>query len=151
MFIGIGGSGCVAQFAAYRFSHLNIQAEAYDNDYQIIIQTMRATENDIVVGISHSGQTKIVINGLSTAKDLKATTVGISNNIIPQMKNSCDFFLCTSFKENKVKAAAISSLNLQICIIDLLYLLVAMNKRSLWDIGAVNNKIEKELRVKVKS
>jgi DNA-binding MurR/RpiR family transcriptional regulator len=151
LFIGIGGSGCVAQYAAYRFSHLNLQAEAYDNDYQILIQTMRVTENDVVVGISHSGQTKIVINGLAKSKELKATTVGISNYIIPQMRRNCDFFLCTSFKENRVKAAALSSLNIQICIVDLMYLLVAMNKRNLWDIGAVNNIIDKELRIKIKS
>lgn len=148
LFIGIGASGSISQFAARRFLHLNIQAEAYDDEYQIVLQTLRVSKNDIVIGISHSGRSRPIINALLVAKGLHAKTVGISNYIIPKMKKNCDFHFCTSFKENKVKAAAISSCSIQIVIIELLYLLAAMNKKNLWNIIDLNEKIEKNLRFK---
>ena len=113
-----------------------------------MLQTLRVNKNDIVLGVSHSGRSKTIYNALSAAKELHAKTVGISNYIIPKMKNNCDFHFCTSFKENKVKAAAISSCSIQVVIIELLYLLVAMNKKNLWNIIDLNMKIEKNLRFK---
>jgi DNA-binding MurR/RpiR family transcriptional regulator len=147
LFFGIGASGSVSHFAASRFLHLDIQAEAYDDEYQMALQSLRVNKYDIVVGISHSGRSRNIINALLTAKELHATTVGISNYIIPQMKNNCDFHFCTSFKEHKVKAAAISSCSLQIVIIEILYFLSALNKKNLWNIIELNLKIERNLRV----
>lgn len=151
VFIGIGASGQIANFAAQRFSHLNIQANAYNNEYEIVLQSLRTEKNVVVTGISHSGRSKAVIQALTQAKKMHATTLGISNYVIPEMAEVCDYHFCTSFRENRVKAAALSSCILQISIIDLLYLLVAKQKKQMWNIDELNGQIEKNLRVRLKN
>ncbi|HOQ81747.1 MAG TPA: MurR/RpiR family transcriptional regulator, partial [bacterium] len=70
--IGIGGSGNVARDAALRLSHLNIQAEAYTDYYQILVQSLRTDKDTVVLGISHSGRSSITVEGLKLAKSKNA-------------------------------------------------------------------------------
>jgi DNA-binding MurR/RpiR family transcriptional regulator len=149
IFIGIGVSGQVAHIAAQRFSHLDFQADAYNNEYEFVLQSLRAEKKIVVTGISHSGRSKAVIQALAQAKKKHATTIGISNYVIPDMEKVCDYHFCTPFRENRVKAAALSSCILQISMIDLLYLLVAKQKKQMWNIDELNGLIEKNLRVRL--
>ena len=52
VFFGIGSSGHIAQDAALRFSHLDIQAEAYSDSYQILSRSFRMKKSsEVAVGI----------------------------------------------------------------------------------------------------
>jgi DNA-binding MurR/RpiR family transcriptional regulator len=149
IFLGIGGSGYIAHLAAQRFVHLGLQAEAFNDEYHIVLQTLRVNTNDVVVGISHSGRSRLTVEGLERAREKGATTVGISNYVVEKMSENCDFLLNTAFKESKVKAAAISSYILQMCIIETLYLLVAKYEKKLWDLDQLNHQIEKNTKIKL--
>ncbi len=146
VFFGVGGSGLVAMEAALRFSHLDVQAEAYCDPLQMLVQAKRLKENCIAVGISHSGRTKQTIQALSVARRSKAVTAGISNYIDTPLKDECNYYLCTSFAESRVKAASLSSRTAQLCLIDVLYLMVAKHRNKIWDIEGLNDLIEKNLR-----
>lgn len=146
--IGIGGSGNVAQDAALRFSHLDLQSEAYTDYYHILIQMLRADVNTVVIGISHSGRSTITVEGLKMAREQNATTVGISNYYNSPLARVSDYFFCTSFPETGVKVAALSSRIAQLCLIDAIYLLVAKYKKKLWDVSKLNDLTNKLLRKK---
>ena len=148
VFFGIGGSGTVANDAALRFSHLDIQAEAYTDPIQIMLQTKRLKKNEVAVGISHSGRTEIVLEAIKIASSNEAIPISITNYINSPMKDLSTYFFCTSFAENNVKAAALSSHIAQLCLIDALYLLTAKNKKKIWDVDGLNYIIEKSFRVK---
>lgn len=75
-----------------------------------------------------------------------ATTCVITNYINTPIKDSCDYFFCTAYSENEVKAAALSSVLAQITLTDTLYLLTAGYKKRIWNINELNNMIEKTLR-----
>jgi len=146
-FIGIGGSGSISKLAVQRFLHLDIQCESLSDEYQIVVQSLRLDKRDVVVGISHSGRSRITLNGLRYAKEGQAVTVGISNYDTSQMRKVCDYQLLTAFKETKVRAAAISSFFLQVCLIEVLYLLVAKHKKQLSKLDELNRRIEDNLRI----
>ncbi|HON05119.1 MAG TPA: MurR/RpiR family transcriptional regulator [Candidatus Ratteibacteria bacterium] len=146
--IGIGGSGNVARDAALRLSHLNIQAEAYTDYYQILVQSLRTDKDTVVLGISHSGRSSITVEGLKLAKSKNAITGGISNYPDSPLSKVADFFFCTSFPETGVKVAALSSRIAQLCLIDAMYLLVARYRKNLWDVKKLNNLTDKLLRNK---
>ena len=59
IFLGIGGSGTITKLAAQRFLHLDIQCESLSDEYQIVSRCHGLEKRDVVVGISHSGRTKI--------------------------------------------------------------------------------------------
>jgi RpiR family carbohydrate utilization transcriptional regulator len=146
-FLGMGGSGAISNLAAQRFLHLDIQCESLNDEYQIVVQSLRLDKRDVVVGISHSGRTRITLNGLRYAKEGQAVTVGISNYNTPQMRKVCDYQLLTAFKETRVRAAAISSFFLQVSLIEVLYLLVAKHKKQLSMLDELNRRIEENMRI----
>lgn len=148
VFFGIGGSGIIANDAALRFSHLDIQAESYSDPLQIILQAKRLKKDTAAFGISHSGRTSIVVEALGIASENGARTIGISNYMNSPLNQVCSFYLCTSFAENTVKVAALSSNIAQLCVIDVLYLLAAKYKRKIWDVENLDYVIEKTLRIK---
>jgi DNA-binding MurR/RpiR family transcriptional regulator len=147
---GIGGSGYVAHDAALRFSYLDLQAEAYVDASQIILQTLRLGKGDVALGISHSGRSAITVEGLRLAREKGALAIGISNYLRSPLRDASEIFFGTSFPENRVKVAAISSRVAQLCILDALYLLVARHKEGLWDVERANALTERMLRLKTR-
>lgn len=145
---GIGGSGNVAADAALRFTHLDLQAEAYTDHYQILIQSLRSDPETVVIGVSHSGRSSIIIEGLKLARNKGAITCGISNYVGSTLSKFSDFFFVTSFPETKVKVAALSSRIAQLCLIDAIYLLVAKYKKRLWNTDRLNELTNRLLRYK---
>ena len=150
VFFGIGGSSHVCHDAALRFSYLDFQAESYADASQVFLQAMRVAASDVVIGISHSGRSSITVEGLRIARDNGALTIGISNYPRSPLKEACAILFCTSFPENRVKVAAISSKVAQQCILDALYLLVASHKEGLWDVDRVNSLTERMIRLKTR-
>ena len=151
VFLGIGSSGNMARDAALRFSQMDIQAEAYADAYQILIQVIRLKARDVVFGISHSGRSATTVKALELASSSGATTVGISNYMKSPLHAQSDVFLCTSFPESRVKVAALSSRIAQMCLIDALYLLVARYKKtSLRNMDRLNIQAEETLRLPAK-
>ena len=150
VFFGIGSSGYIAQDTALRFSHLDIQTEAYIDSYQMLIQALRMKKNDVAFGLSHSGRSTITVEALKAAKNNRATTIGISNYLQSPLSDISDIFLCTAFHENHVRAAALSSRIAQLCLIDTLYLLVARNKKTPLKTKKLDIFTEELLRLPVK-
>ena len=148
VFLGIGGSSHVCHDAAMRFSYLDFQAESYADASQILLQALRVAAADVVIGISHSGRSSITVEGLRIAREMGALTIGISNYPRSPLKDASAIFFCTSFPENRVKVAAISSKVAQQCILDALYLLVARHKEGLWDVERINSLTERMIRLK---
>jgi RpiR family carbohydrate utilization transcriptional regulator len=84
---------------------------------------------------------------MQLAAERGAYTAGISNYIKSTLSNSVQYLLCTSFPEERVKSAALSSRIAQLCIIDAIYLLTAKQKQNVWDTEGLNRLIEKLLRI----
>jgi DNA-binding MurR/RpiR family transcriptional regulator len=146
IFFGIGSSGHIAADSALRFKLLDIQAEAYFDPQQIIIEALRMKKHDIAIGFSHSGRSKFTIQALKLAAKSGAKTVGVANYIGSPIQKVSDIFLCTSFSENRVKVAALSSRIAQICIMDCVYLLTARFKKQLKKTSVFNEYAERLLR-----
>ncbi|MBU4211720.1 MAG: MurR/RpiR family transcriptional regulator [Verrucomicrobia bacterium] len=147
VFVGIGSSGYVALDAALRFMHLDIQAEACMDSYQMLVRAMQAGKKQVVVGISHSGRSTATVQALALARDNGATTIGISNYVKSPLRNVSRIFFCTAFRERSVKAAALSSAVAQMCLIDALYVLMARQGRVTPKVERVNAMIEQHCRM----
>jgi DNA-binding MurR/RpiR family transcriptional regulator len=147
VFFGIGGSGNVAREAALRLAHLDVQAEAYVDSYQMLVQAVRMADRDVAVGISHSGRSSITVEALRLARKNGAATVGVSNYFQSPLARVSDKFFATSFPETRVKAAALSSVLAQLCLIDALYLLVARGKKVLFKVAQLDACTEEILRL----
>jgi len=148
VFFGVGSSGIICDEAALRFSHLDLQAEACNDTVSIILQMSRLKKKQICIGISHSGKTALVGEGLRIAKGQGAITALITNYMNTPFKELCDYVFYTSFVENSVKSAAVSSKIAQLAIIDTIYLLTAKKMRRTWDLSEFDITLGRLMRVK---
>ncbi len=146
MFYGIGSSGYIALDAAMRFSQLGIPARACVDPTEIIFHAFTSGPKDVAVALSHSGRTAITVKGVSLVQERGGTTIGITNYIETPLSKRCDFLLCTSFPETKVKITAIRSRIAQMCLVDALFLLAAGCKSPTIDYDTVNRITDKFLR-----
>ena len=148
LFFGVGSSGYLAQDAALRFSQLGIPAEAYFDAYQVLVHGTYLKKGEAAIGISHSGRSAITVKALDLARRQGVLTVGISNYLNSPLQKVSRHFLCTSFPENRVKVAALSSRIAQMCLIDALYLLVARHRNIRPDrLEELNDRAESLLRI----
>jgi RpiR family transcriptional regulator, carbohydrate utilization regulator len=152
VFLGVGSSGNIARDAALRFAHLDVQAEAYSDSYEILVQAARIKKKEIAFGISHTGRSTTTVEALELARGNGATTIGMANCMKSPLHARSDIFLCTSFPESRGEAAALSSLIAQLCLVDVLYLLVARYRKvSIRKVESLNARIEESLRLPAKN
>ena len=144
---GVGASSLVAQYAALRFAHIDIQAETFNDDIMMLLNAKRLDKKCVAIGISHSGRTAIVIKAIELAKKNNATTVCISNYLDSPLSRICDYLFCTAYPEDKVSSAALSSHIAQLAIIDTMFLLLAQNIADSWDREEIDKIIEELVRV----
>ncbi len=147
IFTGIGSSSCLALDSAMRFRHIGINSHAYSSHFESRMACRRAVEGDVVAGISHSGRSLDTVKCLKFAAENGAVTLGVSNYPMSPLQKVSSIFLCTAFRENKVRAAAISSRVSQICLLDALYALTAKYADSLPEIDKENRRIDEEFRI----
>jgi len=127
-FYGTGGSGTVALDAQHKLLKLGIKSFAYNDS---VLQAMSAsvlTEQDVVIGISHTGSNTDVLAAMKLAKEAGATLICITNSSKSPITKISDIVLQTASKETLFRTDAISSRIAQLTIIDILVAAVANQK-----------------------
>ncbi len=123
--LGQGASGLIARYAAQRFMSLGLRAVAVDDQYDQLFATAAAGRGDVVIGISHSGKTHSVVEGLAAARKHGARTVALTNYEHSPLAKGCELRLITAFRENKFSASFSTSHVAQMSVFDSLYFIVA--------------------------
>jgi len=124
MFLGIGASALVAQYAGFRLLSLGLSALAVVDPYLQIFATENVGPGDVIVGISHTGQTDHVVEAVRTARRRGARTVAITNYPQSPLAAACQFQLITAFHEHRINAAFSSSITAQLCVINSLFFIL---------------------------
>ena len=145
---GIGSSGAIATMASNRFAVLGIPSEAHTDPYRQIIAASLMGEEDVAIGISHTGTARITIDAVRVAKKRGAFTVAITNYAGSALAREASLCLLTSLHERKVHVATLTSHVAQVTLIDCLYItLVARNEEKF---GRTAGLIEEEVRGKLR-
>ncbi len=134
-FYGIGGSGGIARIAHHLFLKAGIFSTVYDDGYMQAVSAALLQKGDVVVGISHAGSTKDVVEALAIAKSTGASTIAITGNEDSEIIKVADIKLVTSFKEEPIYGDFMEAKIGQLYIIDLLYIGILLR-----DVPAANNK-----------
>jgi DNA-binding MurR/RpiR family transcriptional regulator len=105
-------------------------------------------KDDVAIGVSHSGTSRITIDAIRAAKKRGAFTVAITNHAGSALAREASLCLLTSLHERKVHVAALTSHVAQLTLIDCLYItLVARNERKFRrTAGLVEEEVGEKLR-----
>jgi len=124
LLLGFGGSGLAARRAADGLLNLGFTAVAVVDPFTQIFATENAGLRDVVVGISHTGQTASVIEAIQTARRRHARTVALTNYPQSPLAVASEFQLITAFHEHRINAAVSSSIVAQLCVLAALYFIL---------------------------
>lgn len=143
-FLGMGGSGGVAMLGSQLFTHLGYRSQAVCDPYAMLVGAGHAQPGQVMVGISHTGRTRSVVDALEIAGENGAVTVGITNYRASPLADTARLVLLTACYEGRVHIAQSNSIIPQVAIINILYLLAA--SRSAREVQERLERIEQSVR-----
>ena len=127
LFFGLGNSASIAVDAAHKMFRLGLNAFAYTDNHMQAIAAAHTDKNSVVIGISHSGQSKDVIDSITVAKKNGATTIALTSQNKSPLAKISDVVLCTVSDETNYRILGLSSRIAQLTIIDALYSYLVCN------------------------
>ena len=93
---GTASSEFLARDIAYQFNYMGYDATAVSDSMVMDVLSARFTVDDVFIGISRSGRTKLLLDALKAAKAGGTYTAFVSNYINSPAANIADAFFCTS-------------------------------------------------------
>lgn len=143
---GLGASASVAMDAAHKFLREGIDCMYCADNHMQVIHASHLTDKDVVLAISHSGASKDIIEAIQVAKSCGAKIITLSNYGRTPIEKYSDIVLNTAADETRFSMLALSSRVAQLCIIDTIYLYIAMRRDKA--AKAAISKVEKALETK---
>ncbi len=120
-FIGIGNSGFMAQDSAYKFCRIGLDCNSFDNSHRMIMMASLVQKEDVIVAISHSGDTIEILKTVELAKRNGAKIISITSNQNSRLKVISDLHLAYAARETLLETGSISAKLAQLFIMDLVY------------------------------
>ncbi len=118
---GLGNSASVAQDAAHKLFRLGKDSTAYTDNHMQAIAATHTGKGSLVIGVSHSGKSKDIVEALKLSRENGATTVAITSLGNHPLKKVSDIVLNTVSEETNYRILGLSSRIAQLAIIDAIY------------------------------
>lgn len=121
MFAGVGDAGIVAAEAYQRFLRIGHSAAySQDLDMQLILAS-QLRPKDVLLAISHSGQTISLLSVVREAERAGATVIAITNYPLSQLAKRATYVLQTAVFTSYVSGEVMSKRVAQLCLIESLF------------------------------
>lgn len=121
MIYGLGNSAAVAMDFQHKLMRIGINAVAFSDNHMQAISASHLTPQDVVIGISHSGSSKDIVDALKVAKEKGSTTITITNHGKSPILKQSDLVLYTSSNETRYSILGLNSRIAQLAIINSIY------------------------------
>ena len=118
---GLGNSASIAIDASHKMFRLGLNVHAYTDNHLQAIAAAHTDQNSVIIGISHSGRSKDIIQAMETAKLNGATTIAITNLEKAPIDKASDLILHTVSDETNYRILGLCSRISQLAIIDTVY------------------------------
>lgn len=124
-FIGVGGSAAIARDASHKFLRIGIRTHVYDDNHLMLMSASLLTAGDLVLAISHSGQTKSILDPVRLARSNGATIIALTNYAMSTLAKEADIVLWSTARGTPLMGENAAARIAQLNIIDALFVCVA--------------------------
>ena len=143
--IGLGDSASVAEEASNKLLRAGCNSSAYSDTHMQAVAISQLRQGDCLIGISQSGASKDVVEGMKAGRSRGAVTISITSRERSPIARQSDILLLTDTEETRHSTLGLNSHLSRLVVIDALcYKLVYQNYDRAWSIGET----EAELRSK---
>ena len=118
---GQGSSGLVAREMEFRFMRLGMVCKAITDDHMIRMNRVMLNPECLVIGISISGETKIITQAIQNAKKVGAKTVLVTSNNSDYLRQQCDELVLVAVKKHLAQGNNISPQFPVLVVMDIFY------------------------------
>lgn len=145
IFVASGNTIPVAIDGAFKFNQIGKLALSSTIWETQIGYVCNCTQDDVIIAISNSGETKSVITAVQTAHEQNAKVLSITNNEQSTVAQNSDYHILTATREKLFLDGYCFSRVSATAVIEILYLfLVSMNSEAYAHIAKHENKIAGE-------
>lgn len=123
---GVGTSALAAQDAYYKLLRVGIHANFYADMHMQAMSTALIGSDDVVIGFSHSGSTKDVVDIIDLAKARGARVICITNRVRSPLAKLADIMLRTASEETPFGSGGMPSMMAQLSVVDALFVGVSL-------------------------
>jgi len=123
---GLGASGAVAMDAFHKLLRLGINVVAFTDNHLMSIACANATKNTAVLVITHSGESRDILEAVGLAQESQAHIIALTSYRHSSVTKVADCVLLSSSNETKFRSDAMTSRILQMVIIDMLYVSIVL-------------------------
>lgn len=121
LLVGVSNSAVVCKDLHCKLMRLGIVCHVSADSHEMLTQANFLSPADTVIGISHSGLTKDVVDCLRLANQKGTTTICISNYLHTPLTEAAKIHLLTGGHETSFSSETMVSRISQLAIVDMLY------------------------------
>jgi DNA-binding MurR/RpiR family transcriptional regulator len=126
----VSGSGAIARDLYLRLHRIGRHASAWTDVHDALTSAALLDEHDVALGLSHSGETREVVEPLRIAGRNGATTIAITNFPRSQLAALADITLLTTAHDLKFRSGGMSGRHAQMLVLDCLYIGVVQRRQA---------------------
>ena len=141
LFVGLGNAGYMAKDSSYKFSRIGLHCTGTDNSHTMIVMAALLHPEDLLVAISHSGETDEIIKTVELAKRKGVKTIVITANKKSTLAVLSDQGIFYEAEETLLETGSIPVKLAQFFILDLIYTQVV---KEMADVAAENKRLTTE-------
>lgn len=124
--VGVGASYAIAFDLYHKLLKLGITAYSSNDAHLINILCRNLTPDSLLIAISHSGESREILAGVSIAKESGCPLCAITSFPSSNLAKKSTVTLVSSSLETSYRSDAMTSRIIQLCIIDMLYIRLAL-------------------------
>ncbi len=144
--IGVGGSSLIAQDAAYRLIRVGVAATATPDPHMQAIRLALVTSRDVVIAVSHTGETRDTVETFTLAVEAGARTIAVTSAPRSSLARMAQIALVTSYRDGPWRGEAIPPRIVQLTLFDTIC--VALDMRKEVETTAAVDRIDRALQQK---
>jgi len=126
-FTGLGASSFIAFDAYHKFLRLGLDVHASSDTHLMSIIASHASGKDLLFAVSHSGESRDLIDCLRLARKNGAKVVALTSYRGSSLTDYADVVFLSSSNETLFRSDALVSRILQLVIIDMLYVAMVLS------------------------
>lgn len=126
LFYGSGGSSVIAMDAYHKFMRIGKKVSFDLNSHFSLIKTYHLGSNDVIVLISHTGESREVLECAENAKNKGCKIIGITSYLNSALAKASDVVLFSSTYDLKYYTDALVSRLIQLIILDMIFISVSL-------------------------
>ena len=131
LLVGNGGSGILCEDFQHKLLKIGIFAVLHRDSHMQLMGASLVKKEDVVLGISHSGTSRDVIEIFKTAQKQGATTICITNHVKSPVTEHSDIVLHSSARNSPITGENAAARIAQLNILDVLFTILSLNQQNL--------------------